>query len=252
MNSKSRLGKTAFFVDRPKHLPKIEYMSYAVLVVDDQPDLLELLELSLQQQGYRVRTALSGQEALRQIENEPPDLILLDILLGDISGIQLTARLKNSEKTAAIPIILLTAKDTETDIIVGLSVGADDYITKPFSMQVLLARMEAVLRRSRPSPSNVQEILTAGSVRLFPAGRQVFVEGKPVELTPAEFNILTELIRAAGAVRSREELLKAAGPSQAGENERIVDVHIAALRKKLGPARNLVKTVHGRGYRASV
>ncbi len=226
-------------------------MERTVLVVDDQQDLLDLLEMSLQQQGYHVRTARTGQEALCQIDKEPPDLILLDILLEDLSGIQLTARLKNSEKTAMIPIILLTAKDTETDIIVGLSVGADDYVTKPFSMQVLLARMEAVLRRSRPAPSSVQEILTAGSIRLFPAGRQVFVEGKPVELTPAEFNILTELIRANGAVRSREHLLKAAGPSQAGENERVVDVHIAALKKKLGDSRNFIKTVHGQGYRVS-
>lgn len=223
-------------------------MNRTVLVVDDQQDLLDLLEMSLEQHGYRVRTALCGEEALRQLEKEPPDLILLDILLGDISGIQLTARLKNSEKTAAIPIILLTAKDTETDIIVGLSVGADDYITKPFSMQVLLARMEAVLRRTRPAVSSVQEILTAGSVRVFPSGRQVFVEGKPVELTPAEFNILAELIRAEGSVRSRSDLLKAAGPSS-GENERVVDVHVAALRKKLGTARNLIKTVHGQGYR---
>lgn len=227
-------------------------MKRTVLVVDDQQDLLDLLEMSLQQQGYSVRTALTGKDALEQIEKAPPDLILLDILLEDISGIQLTARLKNSEKTAGIPIILLTAKDTETDIIVGLSVGADDYITKPFSMQVLLARMEAVLRRSRPTFSNVQEILTAGAVRLFPAGRQVFVEGKPVELTPAEFNILTELIRAHGAIRSREQLLKAAGPSATGENERIVDVHVAALRKKLGSARTFIKTVHGQGYRISM
>lgn len=226
-------------------------MNRKILIVDDQQDLLDLLQMSLEQHGYQVRTSLCGQEALREIEKEPPDLILLDILLGDISGIQLTARLKNSEKTSSIPIILLTAKDTETDIIVGLSVGADDYITKPFSMPVLLARMEAVLRRGRPIPSSVQEILTVGSVRVFPSGRQVFVEGKPVDLTPAEFHILTELIRAEGAVRSREELLEAAGPSSSGENERIVDVHVAALRKKLGSARNLIKTVHGQGYRIS-
>lgn len=227
-------------------------MKETILVVDDQQDLLDLMDMSLSQEGYRVRTALSGQEALGLIEAQPPDLILLDILLGDISGIQLTARLKNSENTAAIPIILLTAKDTETDIIVGLSVGADDYITKPFSMQVLLARMEAVLRRSRPMHPNVQEILTAGSLRVFPSGRQVFVEGRPVDLTPAEFDILVELIRAEGAIRSREDLLTVIGAGQSSENERIVDVHVAALRKKLGSARNLVKTVHGRGYRVTV
>lgn len=227
-------------------------MKESILVVDDQPDLVDLLSMSLSQEGYRVRTALSGQEALGVLKTHRPDLILLDILLGDISGIQLTARLKNSEKTAGIPVILLTAKDTETDIIVGLSVGADDYITKPFSMPVLLARMEAVLRRSRPSQPSIQEILTAGSVRLFPAGRQVFVEGRPVDLTPAEFSILAELIRAEGAVRSREDLLAVIGAGGDSENERIVDVHVAALRKKLGSARTLIKTVHGRGYRAAM
>lgn len=227
-------------------------MKETILVVDDQQDLLDLMSMSLSQEGYRVRTALSGEEALGLIESQPPDLILLDILLGDISGIQLTARLKNSEKTAAIPIILLTAKDTETDIIVGLSVGADDYITKPFSIQVLLARMEAVLRRIRIIHPNIQEILTTGSLRVFPSGRQVFVEGKPVDLTPAEFDILVELIRAEGAIRSREDLLVVIGAGQSSDNERIVDVHVAALRKKLGPARNLVKTVHGRGYRVTV
>ncbi len=227
-------------------------MNASVLVVDDQQDLLDLLSMSLSQEGYRVRTALGGREAMGLIEAQPPDLILLDILLGDISGIQLTARLKNSEKTASIPVILLTAKDTETDIIVGLSVGADDYITKPFSMQVLLARMEAVLRRSRPIHPTIQEILTVGSVRVFPAGRQVFVEGRPVDLTPAEFDILVELIRSEGAIRSREELLIVIGAGAGSDNERIVDVHVAALRKKLGSARNLIKTVHGRGYRVPV
>ena len=215
-------------------------MNASIVVVDDQQDLLDLLEMSLSQEGYRVRTALSGQEAMNLIESQPPDLILLDILLGYISGIQLTARLKNGENTSAIPIILLTAKDTETDIIVGLSVGADDYITKPFSMQVLLARMEAVLRRVRPSRTGVQEILTAGSVRVSPSGRQVFVEGKPIELTPAEFDILTELIRADGSVHSRD-LPRAISPGQGAK--RTAGGCACRFARKLDSARNLIKTV---------
>ncbi|HOK96487.1 MAG TPA: response regulator transcription factor [Anaerohalosphaeraceae bacterium] len=225
-------------------------MNAKVLVVDDQRDLLELLSIALSQEGYIVRTAASGAEALSMIAAEPPDLILLDIVLGDISGIKLTNRLKNDSKTARIPIILLTAKDSETDIIVGLSVGADDYITKPFSTKVLLARMDAVLRRVYPADTAaVRENLQAGPVRVFPEQRQVFVEGNPVDLTPAEFNILLALLKAGGNILSREQLLKQAAPAEQNANARIVDVHVAALRKKLGKSRTLIKTIHGKGYR---
>lgn len=228
-------------------------MNAKVLIVDDQRDLLDLLSMALTQQGYIVRTAASGAEAIEAIAADKPDLILLDIMLGDISGIKLTTRWKNDAQTAHIPIILLTAKDSETDIIVGLSVGADDYITKPFSTPILLARMEAVLRRAYPESPAVQEILSAGPIRLFPAGRQAFVQGSPVDLTGAEFNLLQALIKAGGQVLSREELHDAMTPNsdQAG-NVRVVDVHIASLRKKLGRARALLKTVHGQGYRLVV
>jgi DNA-binding response OmpR family regulator len=224
-------------------------MNAKILIVDDQRDLLEILSIALSQEGYIVRTASSGAEALSMIAAEKPDLILLDIILGDISGIKLTTRLKNETSTAHIPIILLTAKDSETDIIVGLSVGADDYITKPFSTKVLLARIEAVLRRVYPESAVVKEILQAGSVRVFPEQRQVFAEGNPVDLTPAEFTILLSLVKAAGNILSRTQLLTQIGPVEENYNERIVDVHVAALRKKLGKSRNLVKTVHGQGYR---
>ena len=224
-----------------------------VLVVDDQRDLLELLGMALGQEGYVVRTAASGAEAVESVAAEKPDLILLDILLGDTSGIKLTTRWKNDAETAHIPIILLTAKDSETDVIVGLSVGADDYITKPFSTRVLLARMEAVLRRVYPEPAAVREILSAGPVRLFPAGRQAFVEGTPVDLTGAEFNILLALIKAGGDILSREHLHTLMVPNAADSgNVRVVDVHVAALRKKLGKARTILKTIHGKGYRAVV
>ena len=223
-----------------------------ILVVDDQTDLLELLDMSLSQEGYMVKTAASGEAAMALIATDKPDLILLDIILGDTSGIKMTTRLKNDVATAHIPIILLTAKDTETDIIVGLSVGADDYITKPFSTKVLLARIDAVLRRAYPEPNAVRETLQAGAVRIFPAGQQVFVEGVPVDVTPAEFNILLSLIKAAGSVLSRDDLQAIIGSEEQTDNERVVDVHIASLRKKLGAARKIIKTVHGKGYRAVV
>ena len=227
-------------------------MSANILVVDDQRDLLELLEMALSQEGYIVRTAASGTEALAMIAAEKPDLVLLDIILGDISGIKITTKLKHEAETSHIPIILLTAKDSETDIIVGLSVGADDYITKPFSTKVLLARMDAVLRRTYPETPGVKEILQAGSVRVFPSRRQAFAEGEPVDLTPAEFGILLALIKAGGNVLTREELQGELGSSEQPQNERIVDVHVAALRKKLGKARTIIKTVHGRGYRVLI
>lgn len=224
-------------------------MSADILVVDDQKDLLDLLDMALSQEGYTVRTAASGTEALSLIAAEKPDLILLDIILGDISGIKLTTKLKHDAETSHIPIILLTAKDTETDIIVGLSVGADDYITKPFSTKVLLARIDAVLRRTYPESPTVKEILQAGPIRVFPSRRQAFAEGDPVDLTPAEFSILLSLIKAGGNVLTREQLQAEMAPSEEHPNERIVDVHVAAMRKKLGKARSIIKTVHGKGYR---
>jgi DNA-binding response OmpR family regulator len=224
-------------------------MGANILVVDDQRDLLELLDMALSQEGYVIRTAASGTEALAMIAAEHPDLILLDIILGDMSGIKITTKLKHEADTAHIPIILLTAKDSETDIIVGLSVGADDYITKPFSTKVLLARIDAVLRRTYPEAPGVKEILQAGSVRVFPSRRQAFAEGEPVDLTPAEFGILLALIKAGGNVLTRDQLQAELGASDQPQNERIVDVHVAALRKKLGKARSIIKTVHGQGYR---
>jgi two-component system phosphate regulon response regulator PhoB len=225
-------------------------MNAKILIVDDQLDLLELLTMSLTQEGFLVRTASSGAKALSEITSDKPDLILLDIILGDISGIKLTTKLKNDVETSHIPIILLTAKDSETDIIVGLSVGADDYITKPFNTKVLLARMEAVLRRAYPEPNPVREIVQAGPIRIFPSSRQVFLEGVPMDFTPAEFTLLMALIKAGGAVLSREQLLELLAPGQESQSERLVDVHIAALRKKLAKARYVIKTIHGRGYRA--
>jgi len=223
-------------------------MNAKILVVDDEKDLLELLSMNLGAEGFLVTTAQTAADALAAVSTDPPDLILLDIILPDISGINLTGKLKNSPITANIPIILLTAKDTETDVIVGLSVGADDYVTKPFSTKVLLARIENLLKRpdSRGARLNT---LTAGPVTIVPDHRQVYVQGKPVELTSAQFDILLALMTAAGRVLSRTELNKALGETTGERNMRIVTVHIAALRKKLGPAAKIVKTVHAKGYR---
>lgn len=222
-------------------------MNAKILIVDDEKNLLELLSMNLGAQGFVVNTAESGADAIAAISYDRPDLILLDIILPDISGIELTGKLKNSPGTANIPIILLTAKDTETDVVVGLSVGADDYVTKPFSTKVLLARIEALLRRNDPEGA-ANQTLSAGQVRMELGHRQVYVRDKPVELTAAQYDILMALMTAAGRVLSRAELDKALGKSAGGRNIRVVDAHIASLRKKLGSAANIVRTVQNKGY----
>jgi two-component system phosphate regulon response regulator PhoB len=221
-------------------------MTRKILVVDDEPDQLTLLEMNLGREGFLVRTAANGAEARAAVRAEKPDLILMDIMLPDVSGIKLAAQLKHSPDTASIPIIMLTAKDAETDMVVSLSVGADDYVTKPFSTAVLLARIEAVLRRGETTDVS-QEVLRAGPVRIVPANHQVFVDDKQIELTVAEFTILAALIKTGGAVLSREQLMSQLGSD--GVGKRVIPVHISSLRKKLGPAKNIIKTIHGVGYR---
>ncbi len=222
-------------------------MKAKILVVDDEKDLLELLSMNLVAQSFVVNTAQTGADALASVSKDRPDLILLDIVLPDISGIELTGKLKNSPGTANIPIILLTAKDSETDVVVGLTVGADDYITKPFSTKVLLARIEALLRRNDPEGAASQN-LSAGPVTIVPEHMQVYVSDKPVDLTAAQYDILMALITAAGRVLSREELGDVLGQSDGERNLRVVDVHIGALRKKLGPDADIVRTVQNKGY----
>lgn len=223
-------------------------MNANILVVDDEQDLLDLLEMSLAAEGYIVRTAATVADALAAIRTKAPDLILLDIMLGDDSGIQLTAKLKNAPETANIPIILLTAKDKDTDMVVGLSVGADDYITKPFSTPVLAARIQAVLRRAKSPRSTDTETLSAGPLKIVPSARQVLVNGKSVNLTGGEYDILYALVQAAGAILSRQQLQQALGETTQDKDARIIVVHIASIRKKLGIARTIIKTVHQRGY----
>jgi two-component system phosphate regulon response regulator PhoB len=223
-------------------------MTAKLLIVDDETDLLEILRLTLGEAGFIVHTAQTGAEALSAVRIHKPDLILLDIMLEDISGITLAGKLKNDPETAKIPIIMLTAKDSETDMVVGLSVGADDYVTKPFSTAVLIARMEAVLRRSKAKSGEIPEVIAAGAIKILPRCREVRVDGRVVELTGGEYNVLLGLVEAGGAILSREELKRLSGAGR-GETERIVDVHISALRRKLGSAKNVIKTVKGEGYR---
>lgn len=223
-------------------------MDASILVVDDEPTLVELLKINLSREGYLVRTASDAAAAMDSIRRERPDLILLDIILPDISGTQLTGQLKNNPHFSQIPIILLTAKDADTDMIVGLNMGADDYITKPFNSGVLLARIEAVLRRYYPQGTAKGQILSAGTIKILPESKQVFVESRGIDLTRAEYLILLTLINADGGRVSRDSLLEKISDSQQNPAKRVVDVHVAALRKKLGTARKHIRTAHGQGY----
>jgi DNA-binding response OmpR family regulator len=225
-------------------------MNAKILLVDDEPDVREPLQFNLEKEGYTITTAATAAEAMASIKKSSPDLILLDVMLPDMAGTKLANQLKNNLATAAIPIILLTAKDKETDIVVGLSMGADDYITKPFSTAVLLARIEAQLRRVA-GVRREDDMFMAGPVKIIPAAQQVLVDSEPVELTLAEFKILCALVRAKGAILSREKLMDEFS-RDSSVTERIIDVHIAAMRKKLGAARAIIKTVHRLGYRCEV
>jgi len=225
-------------------------MNAKILLVDDEPDVREPLRFNLEKEGYTVTTAATAAEAMASVKKASPDLLLLDVMLPDMAGTKLANQLKNNPATAVIPIILLTGKDKESDIVVGLSMGADDYVTKPFSTTVLIARIEAQLRRITAGRRE-DDTLTAGSVKIIPASQQVFVDSAPVELTLAEFKILRALVRANGTILSREKLMDEFS-RDSSVTERNIDVHIAALRKKLGTARSLIKTVHRLGYRCEL
>ena len=224
-------------------------MAQEVLVVEDEPDILALIVHHLTKDGFRCRTAADGAEALARLRAGPPDLIVLDLMLPGIDGLELTRRLRGEPAWAAVPIIMLTAKADEVDRVVGLEIGADDYVAKPFSPKELLARVRAVLRRARPS--DVARVFEGGGIALDPARHRVTVAGAPVDLTRREFDLLHALMGSAGRVLSREFLLgRVWGYSRADEIEsRTVDVHVRRLRAKLGDAGRRIATVKAVGYR---
>jgi phosphate regulon transcriptional regulator PhoB len=224
-------------------------MAADVLVVEDEPDIRALIVHHLTRDGFRCRTAGDGPEALARVRASVPDLIVLDLMLPGIDGLELTRRLRAEPASAAVPIIMLTAKADEVDRVVGLEMGADDYLGKPFSPKELVARVRAVLRRARP-PDDARA-LAGGGIALDPARHRVTVAGAPVELTPKEFDLLHALMAGAGRVLSREVLLNRVwGYARADEIEsRTVDVHVRRLRAKLGPEGRRITTVKTLGYR---
>jgi two-component system alkaline phosphatase synthesis response regulator PhoP len=204
---------------------------------------------NLEKEGYRVTGVVSGEEALRRARSQPPDLIVLDLMLPGMDGLTVCRELKQDAKTRDLPIIILTAKGEEADIVAGLELGADDYVTKPFSPRVLLARVRAVLRRRRAAPAADSDSLEIHEMVIHPGRHEVLVQGRPVDLTATEFRLLAFLARRPGWVFTRSQIVQGVQGEDYAVTERAVDVQIVGLRKKLGPAGSYIQTVRGVGYR---
>lgn len=218
-----------------------------ILVVEDESDLAELLRFNIEREGFSCRSTGDGRGALQQIQASPPDLIVLDRMLPNTSGDEVLAQIRRDPRTARIPVILLTAKVEETDELVGFGLGADDYVSKPFSMKVLIARINAMLRRA-DAPTASREVFVCGPIRLDRGRHEVTVSDKSLTVTSTEFRILEALLAAGGRVLSRAQLIDAAMGHSVAVTDRTIDVHITALRKKLDAASSWIQTVRGVGY----
>ena len=220
----------------------------SILVIEDEPDILELVRYNLANAGFEVRCADTGEEGLAEARAQAPDLILLDLMLPGIDGLEVCRTLRAEARTAAVPVVILTARGEESDIITGLELGADDYIVKPFSPRVLAARVGAVLRRRTAVPGE-QSSLRVGEIVIDPTRHEVLVEGRAVELTALEFRLLQYLARHPGWVFTRRQIMQAVSGDDYAATERAVDVQIHGLRKKLGEPEAYIETVRGVGYR---
>lgn len=220
-----------------------------IFVVEDEPDIAELLRHHLEGEGFCVHSAFDGEAALRDITLKWPDLILLDLMLPGLDGREVCRALKKNPKTASIPIIMLTAKSEESDIVAGLELEADDYVTKPFSIKVLMARIRSVLRRRRSPPADKNAPIRIHDLVINPGRHEVLVKGKPVEMTFSELRILYLLAGRPGWVMTREQIVDAVRGEDYAVTDRAVDVQIVGLRKKLGSRADYIETVRGVGYR---
>jgi two-component system alkaline phosphatase synthesis response regulator PhoP len=220
-----------------------------ILVVDDEEDILELLKFNLSREGYQISCTASGEQALGLVRPENPDLIVLDLMLPGIDGLEVTRRLKNDPNTKNLPIVMLTAKGEEADIVTGLELGADDYITKPFSPRILVARVRAVLRRKIKEQPEETSVLRIHDLEIDPRRHEVLLNGKPIQLTFTEFGILNYMARRPGWVFTRLQIVDAVRGENYHVTDRSVDVQIVGLRRKLGPAGKYIETVRGIGYR---
>jgi phosphate regulon transcriptional regulator PhoB len=221
-------------------------MKSYVFIVEDDPDIAELLHFNLDKEGYKVKIESNGEKAYDMILQKPPDLLLLDLNLPGLSGIEICKYLRENARTKNLPIIMLTARTQEIDKIIGFEIGADDYITKPFSVREVIARVNALLRRSRPAISDTFEI---DDLKIFLSMHKVVCRKKNISLTPTEYKLLEALVNVKGRVLSRNDLLEIVWGMEYYGETRTVDVHIKRLRDKLGKCSKLVETVKGIGYR---
>ena len=220
-----------------------------ILVVDDEADILELVRYNLSREGYHVTGTLTGEDALRKVRSDPFDLIILDLMLPGMDGLAFTKTLKNDSRLRSIPIIMLTAKGEEADIVSGLELGADDYITKPFSPKVMIARVRAALRRHEEEPQDEMAVVKIHELEINPGRRSVLAKGEPVELTYTEFQVLLLLARRPGWVFTRSHIVNSIRGNDYPVTDRSVDVQIVRLRKNLGAYGKYIEPVRGVGYR---
>jgi two-component system alkaline phosphatase synthesis response regulator PhoP len=221
-----------------------------ILVVDDEEDLLELVRYNLSKEGYRVECVATGEEALKAARRQPPDLMVLDLMLPAVDGLEVCRRLKADPKTRDIPIIMLTAKGEESDMVAGLERGADDYIAKPFSPRVLTARVRALLRRQESlRQAELETTIDVRELSIHPGRHEVTLAGEPIELTYTEFALLQFLAKRPGWAYTRMQIVDAVKGEDYPVTERSVDVQVAGLRKKLGAFGSYIETVRGVGYR---
>ncbi len=219
-----------------------------VLVIDDEKDVRHLLRVTFEKHGYDVVAAEDGESGLRAAAAAPPDAVLLDVMMPGIDGLEVCRRLRSDPRTARLPVLLLTAKAEEADRVVGLELGADDYVVKPFSPRELVARVKALLRRAA-GPAGDGDVLRRGGLVVDVGRRSVAWKGRAVELTATEFRILEHLARRPGRVLSRSEIIDEALGRDEAITDRSIDVHVTALRRKLGAGGELLETVRGFGYR---
>lgn len=220
-----------------------------VLVVEDEEDILELLTFNLTREGFKVVGMVSGEEGLKAARTLRPDLLVLDLMLPGLNGLEVCRQLKKDPATERIPVVMLTARGEEADVVAGLELGADDYVTKPFSPRVLIARIRAVLRRKERSDSDSKELVRAANIEVDPLRHEARVDGQPVSLTLSEFRILQALAKRPGRVYTRYQIVDAVHGEGYAVTDRSVDVQIVGLRKKLGAAADRIETVRGVGYR---
>ncbi len=220
-----------------------------VLVVEDEEDIQELIRYNLAREAYNVTCVTCGEEGLKSAQSTSPDLIVLDLMLPGVDGLEVCKTLKSNQETASIPVVMVTAKGEESDVVTGLELGADDYVTKPFSPKILLSRIKAVLRRKTEAPADINGVIQIKELTIHPGRHEVLVQNESVDLTFTEFKILQTLASRPGWVFTRSQIVDAVRGENYAVTDRSVDFQVVGLRRKLGDCADYIQTVRGVGYR---